>query len=125
MHAQYNWGGCFMITLGTGKCHSQMHVVVVMLDVRLFCRGIIAIGAEMQNFVMHLRHVSPRVAWVGKLFGAHSTPVKPILALFGKTFFYFHAHLLMSVFLPHVIPQILSSISDKFTQVTRILEVRE
>ena len=105
-----------MITLVAWKLHSKMHVVVVVLDVRLLRRRIIAIRAEMQNLVMHLRHVAPRVAWVRELFGALSAPVQAILALFGKGF-YFHARLLMSVSLPHVIPQVFLSLTDKVTQV--------
>ena len=111
-----------MVTLVTRKRHSQMNIVVVVLDVRLLRRRIIAIRAEVQNLVVNLCHVAPRVARVRELFGAGTAPVQSILALFGKGF-YFHTCFLMPVLLPHVIPQIIFLLTDKVTQVTWKLEV--
>ena len=106
-----------MFTLVTWKLHSQMNIVVVILHLLLFCCRIVAIGAEMQNLEMNFCHVSPRVAWVAKFFWAHCAPIQSVHALFGKSF-HLYVHLLMPVFLSHVIPKILFSSADMITQVT-------
>ena len=66
-----------MITLVAGKFHPQMNIVVMMLDVFLPSRRIVAIRAEMKNLVVLLCHVPPQVAWVRNFFWHIVHPYNP------------------------------------------------